>query len=57
MTRATLANLAADLLGVAGAAALLEGVREVYAPAAWIVAGLMGITGAVCLAKARAVES
>ena len=47
---------AIDILGLAGAAAILEGVREVYAPAAWIVAGLMAIAGALALARAEAVQ-
>jgi len=29
-----------DIVGLSGAAAVVEGVREIYSPAAWIVVGV-----------------
>jgi predicted hydrolase (HD superfamily) len=45
------AKIAIDITGLAGAAALVEGARQVYTPAAWIVAGLLALAFAVGLAR------
>jgi hypothetical protein len=39
--------LAVDVVGLAGAAAVINGVRLVHAPSAWIVAGVALVAWAV----------
>jgi hypothetical protein len=43
-----------DLLGLGGASALLHGIARVYAPAAWIVGGLLALAAALLLARREA---
>jgi hypothetical protein len=40
-----------DVLGLAGAGALVHGIARVYVPAAWIAAGLLALGAAVRLAR------
>jgi hypothetical protein len=50
----TRAKVAIDILGLAGAAALVEGMREIYAPGAWIVVGILALVFAFGMARADA---
>lgn len=47
--RLSVPELAVEGLGLAGAAAVLYGVAEIYPPAAWILGGLATIAVAVML--------
>lgn len=40
-----------DIVGLAGAIALLRGVAQIHPPTAWIVAGLLALAAAVLLAR------
>ena len=45
-----LATLARDITGTAGLAAITYGAHLIYAPAGYIVGGLIAVAGAVALA-------
>ncbi len=46
---------ATDVAGLAGAAAVIVGIAQIYAPAAWITGGLMAlaVAGLAALREAR----
>jgi hypothetical protein len=50
----TRAKVAIDILGLAGAVALVEGIREIHPPVAWIVGGILAMVFAFFLARADA---
>ena len=47
------AELAIDLVGVAGAAAITFGAWSVYRPAGWIVGGALALVAAVLLGRSE----
>jgi uncharacterized membrane protein len=47
--RLSISEMAVEGLGLAGAAAVLYGVAQIYPPAAWILGGLAAIGVAIAL--------
>jgi arginine exporter protein ArgO len=50
-------KIAIDVAGIAGAAAVVEGVREISHAAAWIVGGAFLLAFAWFMAKAATIEA
>lgn len=44
-------SLAADLVVIAGAGLLVEGMRQVYVPAAWMLAGAFMLVAGLAAAR------
>jgi hypothetical protein len=49
--RAELPSLAIDVIGIAGAAAIVRGAALIYSPAAWIIGGAMAVTACHLIAR------
>ena len=47
---------AVDIIGLVGGAGVIEGVRQVYQPAGWIVGGVFALAFAWFWARAEAVS-